>query len=76
MKTRLRFSWALAAAVLLLLAALTFWPAASGGLHAGRSANAAPAALTPEQNAAIQAANLLLLGSTFQNQAYLPRINR
>ena len=68
MKTRIRFPIVLAAAAVLL--------AAAGGLHADRSVNAALSALTPGQNAAIQTANLLLLGESRLYQTYLPAMLR
>ena len=76
MKTRIRFPIVLAAAAVLLAASLGFWPAAPGGLHAGRSVNAALSALKPGQNAAIQTANLLLLDESRIFQTYLPDIKR
>ena len=76
MKTRSRTPFLLTAAVLLLAAGLAFWPAPAGGSHPGRSVRAAPSALTPGQNAAIQGANLLLLNNTDLHLVYLPRINR
>jgi len=73
MKIRSRTPFLLAAVVLMLAAGLIFWPASAGG---SRSVRAAPSVLTQGQNAAIQGANLLLLGDTAQHVAYLPRINR
>jgi len=76
MKARIRFSIVLAAAAGLLAASLGFWPAAPGGLHADRSVSAAQSALTLGQNAAIQTANLLLLGESTRYNTYLPDIMR
>ena len=76
MKMRIRFPIVLAAAAVLLAASLGFWPAAPGGLHAGRSVNAALSTLTPRQNAAIQTDNLLLLGESRTYQINLPDIKR
>jgi hypothetical protein len=76
MKTRIRFPIVLAAAAVLLATGLSFWPAAPSGLHASGSVNAALSALTPGQNAAIQTANLLLLGESRIYQTYLPDIQR
>ena len=76
MKTRIRFPIVLVAAAVLLAVCLSFWPAAPGGLHASRSVNAALSALTPGRNAAIQTANLLLLGESSLYQIYLPDIQR
>ena len=76
MKTRIRFAILLAAAAVLLVASLEFWPAAPGGLRAGNSASAALNALTPGQKAAIQTVNLLLLDGSRNYQTYLPDIKR
>jgi hypothetical protein len=76
MKTRIRIPIVLAAAAVLLAASLSFWPAVPGALHAGRFVNAAPNALTPGQNAAIQTTNLLLQGESGFYQTYLPDIQR
>ena len=48
----------------------------AGRMHAGRFVNAALNALTPGQNAAIQATNLLLQGESGFYQTYLPDIQR
>ena len=71
MKTRPRSVLLLAGAGALLLVMTLSWLRMPAG-----AAPAGPAALTPEQNAAIQVVDQLLLYGVYENTVYLPLVAR